>query len=158
MATRLVQAELADGIAEFLNNQSLSLEFEAKREWAFLVDRDQLEDPTVCVVPDDVATSRVSRVTTKEVVVIDVSVRRRHEGNPADLPPKERCDRVGDFAQEIKDKLFDAESKIVTPSFTAVPIESDMTWLREDLVADRCMTLIITVSYSLLRALPVTDA
>jgi hypothetical protein len=146
-----VLVELADGIAAALNAQTFSMAFEADRDWAFRVDPEELVVPTVCVVPEAKVVTNVSRAVKSTTATIDVSLRRRHGGGPGDMAPREKCDQLAALAEEIEDFLADPKNKVLTANLKAVPTGAEVTFVREDLISERCVTLVITVSYQLFR-------
>lgn len=147
-----VIAELAQGVADLLDLQTFSMEFEADRGWAPHQEIEALANPTVTVVPIAKTVTNASRGLNQNDVQIAVVVQRQHgDSNPSGIGPVERCDELAALAQEVEDFLGNTDNKIVTENLSARPWNTTAEIDSERLVTEGIFAVSIVVTYRLWR-------
>lgn len=146
-----VLEDLARGVTAALNTAAFSLEFEAEFAWVPIATRQQLERPTVQVVPNSDETVNAAKAVKMTTAVVDVGVRRRHGGKPGEIGPIERCSEIASLAQEIANFLGDPRNAVAYGTIKATPKETRQDILRDDLIADRVFGVVVTATYNVFR-------
>lgn len=105
----VVMVEVAEAVAEALNQQNWSLAATAFRGWRPTNDREDAQKAYIQVIPTADRVARVSRAAKSHAVAIELTVGREHGGKPGEDDPVARDDAIAALVYEILDYMFEAQ-------------------------------------------------
>ncbi len=139
-----VAVKIAKGVVSVLNDETFSQKFQAVYSVKPGFELSELEQVRVVVVPKSLEIERISRVSSKYTVSVDVGVMRRL-GN---LTPEDAVDSLGELVDEIAEFLADITlSEFAEATFSG--ITNDPIYIPEHLTANRTFVSVLTVKYML---------
>ena len=141
-----VVTRMAKAVADELNrDQEFSVPFDAVFSVKPGYELKELDDLRVVVVPKTLEIERVSRISSKYLVTVDIGIMQRL----GKLTPEEAVETLGDLVDEIADFLADRSLEEFKAA-TFVSITNDPIYVPEFLTQNRTFMSVLTVKYVLL--------
>ena len=140
-----VVTQIAKAVAAELNRQKFSQEFEATYTVKPSYEPAELDTLHVAVVPKTVEIERLSRLSTKYTVSVDVGVLQRI----GKMTPEEAVETLGDLVDEIADYLSEKQLEDFQAA-TFAGITNEPVYVPEHLTQMRTFTSVLNVKYVLM--------
>ena len=141
VVTRMAKAVTA----ELNRDQEFSVPFEAVFSVKPGYELKELDTIRVVVVPKTLEIERVSRISSKYLVTVDIGIMQRL----GKMTPEEAVETLGDLVDKIAEFLSDREVEDFKAA-TFVSVANDPIYVPEFLTQNRTFMSVLTVRYVLL--------